>query len=180
MSKGRSNKQHFAALVISHQFFLASFPERLPCSWLFFPGYEPISTLKHVYMTFKAVSDAAPAFQFFFSCHMSCRMYNQLSSYRSCAVVHGNVLDNWRTIAYNVFWNYSKEEKTILVVLLTQSKTSVASLLQWGKRLQTARFFVNDRHKGLLTVLPFHFPVSKHLYRVVNTFFKIVSFEDDI
>ena len=120
------------------------------------------------------------AFQFFFSCHMSCRMYNQLSSYRSCVVVHGNVSDNWRTIAYNVFWNYSKEEKTILVVLLTQSKTSVASSLQWGKRLQTARFFVNDRHKGLLTVLPLHFPVSKHLYRVVNTFFKSVSFEDDI
>ena len=45
---------------------------------------------------------------------------------------------------------------------------------------QTARFFVNDRHKGLLTVLPFHFSVSKHLYRVVNTFFKSVSFEDDI
>ena len=118
------------------------------------------------------------SFSFLVICLDTCTIKYPLTE--AVLVVHGNVSDNWQTIAYNVFWNYSKEEKTILVVLLTQSKTSVASLLQWGKRLQTARFFVSDRHKGLLTVLPFHFPVSKHLYRVVNTFFKIVSFEDDI
>ena len=29
-------------------------------------------------------------------------------------------------------------------------------------------FFVSNRHKGLLATLPFHFPVSKHLYCVVT------------
>ena len=68
-------KQHFAALVISHQYFLKlPFQNGLPCYWQFLPTYEPNSTTKkkHVYMTFKAISATAPAFQFFFSCTIKC------------------------------------------------------------------------------------------------------------